>query len=386
MKGFGGTGFYSDGVVEIRGKGLMLKRKIYVHYGMTKTGSGAIQEALQSGILGPEWTFVSLNKSGNQSGELSTLFLPSPEKYHSNVSRGYSLEKIRSIQECVRREYEKIFLNTRTPNLVLSAEDIFAWPNTSKNNLCGWLRSYDLEPIALGYIRPVDSWCISQYQQNLRHSSARIFDFDSYKSLPSVYANKVQGFKKAFGEENFLCFLFHPENLKGGDVVTDFLERIGAVGKACSRKANESLKWPALKILYIFSKFQQVPEVCSDALHRRFRLVDALQFIFRGYSSNYGFSKDLLKPVIDSYRPTFLDLNQCLRFDIGQRMERDGIEIASEKDLLHVTEEEQRTFMERAPFFTGGPVEVTGDPLIIAREVGRLFLHVNEASKGKGTA
>ncbi|HKO19552.1 MAG TPA: hypothetical protein VJU82_11770 [Acidobacteriaceae bacterium] len=120
------------------------------------------------------------------------------------------------------------------------------------------------------YLRRQDDFLLSTYSTSVKSGSTEALRIPGPRMTEAHYDHWVllSRWAEAFGQDRMICRRFEKSELKGGDVVDDFLDAIGIAGRPPFRRpaaANESLDASSLEFLRLFNKF--VPG--SDATRGR---------------------------------------------------------------------------------------------------------------------
>ena len=203
-----------------------MKHQIIIHIGAGKTGTSAIQQFLKNnaetlnnkGIIIPTSNF---QKQGNITGELVWYFSRLIKDYEYNAAR---VKLQTDIEEFISYSEEK-YPNTGPKTLLISAE------NLSNNDLAyklfeGLGKFYDLK--VYFYIRRQDSYLISAWQQWY----LKVND-DFWSWLLRVVGHLanwriiIEKYLEIIHKDNINVEIFERSKLIGGDIVEDFITKIG---------------------------------------------------------------------------------------------------------------------------------------------------------------
>lgn len=188
--------------------------KIILHIGVHKTASTTIQNTLfndrsklaEAGFLYPEFRAGDISIS-NHSIPFYSLFREQPEKYHFNVSCGYTnSEAINTLHEDYGRQLRRQIKGFKGETLVISGEDI---SHLQKDEL-EKLRRYFLEMTHPGASFQVVLMCrhpVSRFRSFLQASICN-FGIPMNKAIEyhllrnKLYSNITSNFSEVFGREN----------------------------------------------------------------------------------------------------------------------------------------------------------------------------------------
>ncbi len=156
-------------------------RRVYLHIGMGKTGSTAIQQVLyhNAGWLASEHDIhypvepvvsQAKDRRGNHSQQLSCMFHPQPEKLKLNLEAGRGNHKAASdYADGLRRAFEEGFRDSNATCLMLSAEGIPTYHARALPALAAWLRDWCDDIIVVACLRHPAQALSSHIQQHLRN-------------------------------------------------------------------------------------------------------------------------------------------------------------------------------------------------------------------------
>jgi hypothetical protein len=160
------------------GKGKRFDRA-YLHIGMGKTGSTAMQQVYwanaalldtRHAIHYPVQPVVdcAAGQRGNHSEQILSMFHPRPETIRSNIlSGGNSAAQARKFSEELRTVFERGFEDTDARDLLLSAEGIPTLANEAVSALAKWLKQWCEEIHIVACLRHPADAVSSHIQQRL---------------------------------------------------------------------------------------------------------------------------------------------------------------------------------------------------------------------------
>lgn len=217
---------------------------------MHKTGSTSIQNALSSKSF-DEFHYLRLDEP-NHSIALYTLFADDPSGHHLLRLRGMSAEEIARYREKYLASLKDQVANCNR-NLVISGE-VLSLPGHIGilKKLKKLIEPFFSEIEVIGYVRPPVGFAQSDFQESVKGGECF---FSAERKFPA-YRQRFEPIDELFGRENVTLVKFSSSNLKNGDVVSDFLSRLGINRDVeITTRDNESLSLEAVALLYAYQKY-----------------------------------------------------------------------------------------------------------------------------------
>jgi len=222
------------------GRGARPAKDIVLHIGMAKSGSTAIQTAL-NGYRDGTTRYARLGR--NHSVPMHTIFAAEPAQHKFHVRHGHDAATVAALREKhmtrLRRD-----LSTGPPRLILSGEGMSQMdaPDVAamKRGLDPWCCSYRI----IAYLRDPAGFMASHYQQLLKFGRC---DFDI---TPPCYRAMFQAYVDLFEPGCIDWVRFDPAGFAQGSVVMDFAARLGLDhSRIDDVRANTSLSAEAAGLL-----------------------------------------------------------------------------------------------------------------------------------------
>lgn len=244
----------------------MSRKRLYIHIGMHKTGTTALQAylwkyrgpLLEAGICYPE---VAL--SGPTHARLANVFkgpefdaamrrLMTPERWNPGESP-YAVGEDETADVLYDRLREAI-RTAAVPAAVVSSECFMEWidPCRVAAQVAGW--GMDVRIVV--YLRRQDEWIQSVFNQLVKDRHIRYAG--EFGDLPQFsmldYRETLDRWAAAFGRENIVARIYSTDRLVGGDIVGDFMDVLGVRERrwedGCDEEGiNESLHRDIVAVL-----------------------------------------------------------------------------------------------------------------------------------------
>lgn len=253
-------------------------KRVFVHFGADKTGSTAIQSALDGARQTLLDSSLVAYPPGFNHGQLGSCFSDTPEHYIFNVEMGFvDTDHIReSDASYIDRLRQWIDEVPACESLIFSFEGFGYLDENALGKLRTFCGSLADSVSAIAYVRAPLSYAVSAISQRVKQGRQPWPD----NLLPiSNYVVLLDRIIRAFGKESIHVRPFAPEALKNGCVVEDFAALVGipnALVKTALKSSipsNQALSLPA----YVF----------GDAL-RRMLLDKGFQLNDVEFNSKYG--------------------------------------------------------------------------------------------------
>jgi hypothetical protein len=222
-----------------------MKRTCFVHIGMHKSGSTAIQTAFD----------------GYDDGKTKMLRLPQPN--HSSYMlmlfsclemQEWSARQLKipkeKLKEHIRSNFDSIIAQFQSDkaNYVISGEGLSIGLRAAEIvNLKAFLLAWFDDIQIIIYLRDPASYMRSAFQETAKMEAVN-FDFDNARPH---YRLRTFDWIEVFGRENVSVVLYDRKAFVQGSVVHDFAHRIGAdVSRVVRQTGNESLRAEGFALTY----------------------------------------------------------------------------------------------------------------------------------------
>ena len=217
---------------------------VVVHIGPFKTGSTSIQKSLDRAVdtLWEQGCFFYRGSKMFHEQALNARFIRHERNLTPDMRRRFStLQNAQDWSEACWQKFEAE-VQRRKPALSLISSEHFSGLRDPAPLIARLRKSFDRITI-IAYVRdPVDLYC-SSLQQRIR-GGRRLAQLPSPLSFTYPARRQLETFTNLVGRENMIVRKFSSSNLLNGDVVTDFMATVSALGMPLSipsLRANESM-------------------------------------------------------------------------------------------------------------------------------------------------
>ncbi|MBU3666497.1 MAG: hypothetical protein FGM15_11570 [Chthoniobacterales bacterium] len=216
-------------------------RRCIVHFGLHKTGTTSIQEALFTADLGPSVTYLHFG-TPFVDRQLMAAFCRPAWRLAADL-REYSEADSASAKSALQRLVEA----TSEGSLIISAECVSLFEEEELADFFDFLGGKHFRLEAVAYVRDYRSWCESFFQQSAKYGNwgPSLFPLGSH-----AYRFTIEKFDKLLGRDNVSLWKYDRSLFPQGCVVKDFFERLQIGGpSANTAEANSGLCIEAIKFL-----------------------------------------------------------------------------------------------------------------------------------------
>lgn len=239
-------------------------KTIFLHVGLRKTGTTAIQAALynaQNNLILKSENYLYVSSIGqNAQRFILNYFSSNPERYHFNIINNIDIKKIKNDRNTFFENFEKEILEFNGDNIIISTEDFCYITQEELLNFQTYLKEIfneqvNIKPII--FFREPISWVTSIVQQFIKtrylHYDIILSNLHNYKNH---YLNEYDKYKLVFGEENLIICNY--EDVEKGNIVNYFLKKIGVsekiIKKIDSNMINKSSSNVAIDLVSYINK------------------------------------------------------------------------------------------------------------------------------------
>ena len=242
-----------------------MKKKLYLHIGLEKTGTTTTQYALgksytslkEQGILYPK---TMMDKWFNHIGVVN--YCLSDEKFQA-IRTVYGIKDRDSLRK-FRKNVEEEFSNELSlfdgNTVIMSNEHCSSRLITIKEieNVRKFFTKYFDEIYIIAYIREQVSYLLSSYSTSVRFSNTKeIFSPKQFQNKRDIFDYDVilKRWENVFGKENIILRIFDRNELIDSDIVSDFTKILNIrLPKEYKLELNKSLNVKQIEFLRMFNK------------------------------------------------------------------------------------------------------------------------------------
>ncbi len=241
-------------------------KRLYLHIGLSKTGTTSIQrDILENAPLLEERFDIHYPRefpesppfNGNHSRVLRALFCEHPDAQRRLPTIGiHSDEELRAYQRGCREKLEEGFAGSGASTLLLSAESVCNFSDCDMAALAQWTACLAESVRVIACVRHPVHALSSEIQQRLR-VGARLENL--YRKPPYKRLRELFGRVEAqFGRENITAYSFHRALENPGGLGSEFFRQLGVEsGESFTSRRTEN------------SSISQEAALLLDALNRK---------------------------------------------------------------------------------------------------------------------
>jgi len=320
-----------------------MTRFCLLHVGMMKTGSTSIQHSLRhyddGTMLYPEYGRF------NHSALLRNVALERPRPQLMDVAREFDSDQFSSRAEAHRALFGRV-LAQHDSDIVLSAEELTSsFSRRTAETLIGLLRPHFDRIRMIGYVRNPFAFMKSILPKRTKIERTT-FDIES---LYPNYRRLFWKWVEPIGRKHCELVRFSPSTLDDGDVITDFVRRIGADEQLLTRpkgRLNESLSAEAFAVLYLYRQVRGEPRRHPVLARENARVVRQLRFFG---DRKVDLDRDATARVLDSRRGDIEWVEQLIGTSLDLTLAPptdDAAVFSNEDDVIELAHEVASVFGE----------------------------------------
>ncbi|GHC45653.1 hypothetical protein [Neogemmobacter tilapiae] len=335
-----------------------MARTCFIHIGLHKTGTTAIQSALHR--FNNENLIYADFDHPNHGLPMVMMFAKRPiDAADAAAAANYAKERSK-----IQARFDRHLKETK--NLVISGESIST--RFDQAELEG-IREYfsprfDRIQIIV-YVRPFLDVAVSHWQQRVKNG------FDKFQLPETRYRTMIEPFMQVFGQENVVIRPYQRDLLKDGDAVADFAKLIGLPEATLSSQArNPTLSAEATALLFAFNLFGDLASAPGNRRDHRVALAKALR---QFGTERFTFSPELAKAAVDRQRAEIDWIASRVGIDMTGRLPEAKVVFGSAEDVLALARrhmEEARSLLPSEGSSAGPVAKFGGLKLLLSKKLG----------------
>lgn len=252
-------------------------QRVVLHFGADKTGSTAIQSALDGSRCELLESAQVAYPPGVWHAQLGSVFSAFPEQYIFNQMRGViDADYLREADgQYVEELNQWIKAAPKCESLVFSYEGFVCLDENALWKFKEYCAHLAKRVTVVLYVRPPLSYAVSAMSQRVKQGQLSWSDND-----PPVFPSQIflKTITSVFGKSNVCVRVFSPATLEKGDVVADFMtilkvpETIVEKMLGSEARQNESLSNPAQRIgeTFITLLATRGIKICDGEFHKKY--------------------------------------------------------------------------------------------------------------------
>lgn len=284
-----------------------MTRRAWLHLGMHKTGSTAIQHRF-SGYDDGATRYLDLGDP-NHSVILKLAYLDKPPRrfFTSDDPQAQAIEK-RAAMERVERAVAEA-----AGDVILSGEEMSTFPElATRRRMVASLMAHVGEVSALAYVRDPAGFIASDFGQRLQSGLTQI----NLGRLYPDYVKRFGGWQRAVkgdGAGRMIYVPFDRAQFHKGELIADFAHRLGLdMGRVrtIAGVSNPSLTAEAAAVLFAFRSLDGAAPIRGAEREAQMRMVNLLYQFGR---HKLAFSPQVLEPLLASKAEDILWMEKRLK-------------------------------------------------------------------------
>lgn len=275
-----------------------MKKKLYIHIGMPKTGSSAIQ------------AFLSLNADFLKRNNFSFPWHPGFGQAYQ-TSAGNATQLHHWILEGDVDAFKSRLQDIAEGNVILSSEVLFHTCRLEPKKVFDFFSGFDVKIVC--YIRKIDDLvesCVNQLVKN--HG---LIDFSDSHTIVADhdYVTTILNLGKFFNKKNIIVRPYDKKQFKDSDIYTDFLECVGlGFFNKCDvfypdDNVNPSLNRDAFEFRRILNSFAKIND--NDNLKYRLNGILSKYSVESVRNKTRILNENQRRAIEDSFRPRLDELS-----------------------------------------------------------------------------
>lgn len=262
--------------------------RVFLHIGIHKTGTTAIQSAFaryNDGLL----LYAPLIDI-NHSIPFYTAFSGDHLSYHIWNEQNLSDKEVETKRNFYFREIRKVLASNKDRDLFFSGEDISVVSRVGVEKIAAECKRSGREVTVIAYVRSPHSFSVSELQERIRRGYPN--------PLPQSpnYRDKIGKFIEVFGRENVIIRDFDAIKEANGDVVDDISNLVQSSFTPRGGSFNVGMSTEAVKVVSRINKIVGYGEKQNWIALCRLRCVEHVCTLFPG---KFDVPSNLMSPYID---------------------------------------------------------------------------------------
>jgi len=281
--------------------------KCILHIGFHKTGTTAIQKALEGYDFDGKF-YPKIVKS-NHSMAMYTLFT---ENYHLHnywLNRGVPKAEVDKAKSRFSEKLERELAKKKT-QAVFSGEDMSYFSKKDVETMRVHLEKHFSEFSIIAYVRNPYDWVPSRFQQYVKSNQADVPEWMSMNCRAVLDA-----YCSIFGTENVSVFEYEKAHLHENGIVAHFAEQtrldFSKLETLVRNDANASLTENVTKLIYQFNRNCGMITGDFDIMKRKHQLYKLLSWIA---SNDAPISKEFFRCLVDNDDIDYLAQNWDIHY------------------------------------------------------------------------
>lgn len=281
-----------------------MRKRLFLHVGMHKTGTSSIQETL--------FTFDDGNvmyapaEQANHSVDFYTAFSDAYRTYHMWKRFGYSDQHIDGLRNKYRAAIDNMLARNMDRDLIISAEDICNIDPAGIEEVKALCDKYAEETTVIAYIRDPIDFMRSYLQEDIKNGC--------YTGSPHVpnYRKRLEKFITVFGKNNVVFRHYRRDVLVGQDAVKDFCDVVGIRFKGTIIHTNSGLPMESVRCMHALNDVIHPldGDVLANAARDSLRAhCDAI------FTESFTIDDDMLMPFVDWDDVAWVEKNTGIYFN-----------------------------------------------------------------------
>ena len=247
-------------------------KKVYLHIGMHKTGTTAIQMAL-NGMVHEAAKYAQLSHA-NHSVPLMTIFQKHP--YYHWKQFNTSEEQVKQYGVEFLSDLKAEISCSEEQALVLSAEDVSLLANDDKRKLVAFFRDFGVDLNVVCLLRDPVSYVGSALQQRIKGGLVQLTE------ISPRYERRLRYFKQAIDPQKFMVRDYAAVCSEAGDVVRGFIGLLDLPFEVePGPKRNKSFSILGTRIVYMLNQIFDYSKLTKEQNFARRRLLQCINKLTR---------------------------------------------------------------------------------------------------------